>query len=75
MVEKVQGSINDYNAVIIELKEACEKFTKVTQTGVDKPLNIIKIQATYPFKRGTLQKLNIDIGEIRDNFSFMLGVV
>ncbi|KAL9636266.1 MAG: hypothetical protein Q9164_002929 [Protoblastenia rupestris] len=75
LVERIQESIRNCNDAVNELNTACQKFTRITQPGLKKSFDTIKYQIEYPFKKSTLEKLNIDITEIRDNLAFLLQIV
>lgn len=49
----------------------CQKLVGTTQPGWKDSVK----RAAYPFKKSTLQKLDIDIGETRANLSVLLGVL
>jgi hypothetical protein len=75
LVERIQKSITNCTNTIDELNEICQKFTRTVQSGLKESFKNVKNQAAYPFKKSTLQKLNIDIAEIRDNLAFLLEIV
>ena len=74
-VERIHRSIANCTDAIDGLNELHQKFTRNTQSGLKGSLTTVKNQSIYPFKRSTLQKLNIDITEIRDNLAFLLEIV
>lgn len=75
LVERIQESVTNCNDAIDELDVACQRFTKITQPGVGGSLGAFKHQIGYPFKRSTLEKLNIDITDIQQNLAFLLQVM
>lgn len=75
LVERIQESVTNCNDAIDELDTACQKFTRITQPGSKKSFDTIKHQIAYPFKKSTLDKLNIDITDIRKNLAFLLQIV
>lgn len=61
--------------IIQELKEECEKFDKTLINGIKGTIKVTGRQAAYPFRQSTLQKLDEDISEIRDNLLLALDVL
>ena len=61
--------------LIQELQDECKKLNKNSSNGFEAAVRIAGRRANYPFRKGTLQKLDEDIDEIRTNLSFALGVL
>ncbi|KAL8664146.1 MAG: hypothetical protein Q9168_007966 [Polycauliona sp. 1 TL-2023] len=70
LVTRIEASINNCDELIRELEEECNKLNDTT-----KSLTVISRRAAYPFKRSTLEKLDEDISEIRENLRFALEVL
>lgn len=75
LVKSIESSVYECDEYIQELKEECEKFDKATVSGIKGTIKVGGRRVTYPFRRCTLQKLNEDIGEIRDSISLALDVL
>lgn len=75
LVDRIQRSIGECEDAIDDLKEACQKFTRNTQSGLKERYNALKHRVAYPLKKSTLEHLNIDIRVLRDNLSFLLESV
>ena len=75
LVERIQESVINCTDAIDELDTACQKFTRIIEPGLKKSFNTIKNQIAYPFRKSTLDKLNIDIREIQKNLAFLLQIM
>ncbi|KAL2706137.1 hypothetical protein AAEP93_001387 [Penicillium crustosum] len=58
-----------------ELSDECQKFQKDTALSLKDRIQVAGRRATYPFRKSTLQKLEEDIGEIRENLSLALNIL
>ena len=74
MIDMIEASVKDCEGLIQELQDECQKFSK-TSKGVPAAVKLAGRRATYPFRQSTLQKLDEDISEIRDNLSSALDVL
>jgi hypothetical protein len=75
LVEKIEASILTCEEMIEELRSECEKFNKSTAHGFIGVVQVAGRRATYPFRKSTLEKLDEDIDEIRDNLNFALAAL
>ena len=75
LIERIETSIQNCQESIQELQDECHKLRKASSSGITDAVKAVGRQATYPFRRSTLQKLEEDIGEIRSNLSSALDVL
>lgn len=75
LIKSIEVSIKKCDELIYELQEECQKFRKISSNRVVATVQVAGRRATYPFRQSTLQKLDEDIGEIRDNLSAALNVL
>lgn len=75
LVKSIEKSITDCDELIQELQDECQKFNKISSTGIKAALKIAGRRVAYPFRQSTLQKLEENIGEIRFNLSFALNAL
>ena len=75
LIKKIQTSIENCDELIHDLQEECQKFSKATSNRIKAVVKVAGRRATYPFRQSTLQKLDEDISELRDNFSVALSVL
>ena len=72
LVERIEASINNCNELIQELEDEYQKFGSTSSTGIKNVVKVAGRRAIYPFRRSTLQKLDEDISDIRDNLAVAL---
>lgn len=75
LAKSIETSITNCDELILELQDECQKFSKPSSTGIKAAVKVAGRRVIYPFRQSTLQKLDEDIGEIRDNLSIALGVL
>ncbi|KAI9866190.1 MAG: hypothetical protein M1813_001751 [Trichoglossum hirsutum] len=75
LIKNIESSIHKCDDLIQELKEEYEKFDKASTSGIKSTIKVTGRRAVYPFRQSTLQKLDEDISEIRDNLSLALDVL
>ncbi|KAK2752447.1 hypothetical protein FQN54_008109 [Arachnomyces sp. PD_36] len=75
LIKNIEGSIKKCDEIIKELRDECEKLDKVSVSGIKGTIKVAGRRTAYPFRQSTLQKLEEDIGEIRDNLSLALDVL
>jgi hypothetical protein len=75
LIKNIESSIHKCDDLIQELKEECEKFDKASINGIKGTIKVAGRRAAYPFRQSTLQKLDEDISEIRDNLLLALDVL
>src|SRR5437764_9258841 len=75
LIQNIESSIHKCDDLIQELKQECEKFNKASINGIKGTIKVAGRRAAYPFRQSTLQKLDEDISEIRDNLLLALDVL
>lgn len=75
LLQEVERATQNCQEIIKELDLECRKFHKGSITGLKGCIQVAGRRAAYPFRRSTLQKLEEDISEIRENLSFALDVL
>ncbi|KAJ6086504.1 hypothetical protein N7467_005418 [Penicillium canescens] len=73
--QTVNTAVQNCNQIIEELQGECLKFQKGQTTGFQGQVQLARRRVAYPFRKSTLQKLEEDIGEIREHLSFALEVL
>lgn len=72
---EVQKAVQKCEEIITELQHECAKFHKDSAAGLKDRVKVAGRRAAYPFRKSTLQKLEEDISDIRENLSFALDVL
>ncbi|KAJ5185641.1 NACHT nucleoside triphosphatase [Penicillium cf. griseofulvum] len=75
LFQEVEKATQKCDEIIKELDTECQKFHKHLVAGFKGRILVAGRRAAYPFRKSTLQKLEEDIGEIRENLSFALDVM
>ncbi|KAL4736686.1 hypothetical protein BDV11DRAFT_211045 [Aspergillus similis] len=75
LVACIDRSIGGCNEIIKELEAECHKFQDTSTTGFKGRIQSAGRRVAYPFRKSTLQKLEEDISEIRENLSLALEVL
>ncbi len=75
LIKNIETSIENCDELIHELQGECQKFSKATSNGIKAVVRVAGRRATYPFRKSTLQKLDEDISELRDNLSTAIDVL
>ncbi|MCJ1430068.1 hypothetical protein MMC29_007983, partial [Sticta canariensis] len=75
LIKSIYVSIKHCDELIYELQDECQKFHKTSSDGFAAKIKVAGRRVTYPFRESTLQKLNENIGEIRDNLSSALDIL
>ncbi|KAL3488651.1 hypothetical protein BJX62DRAFT_253118 [Aspergillus germanicus] len=75
VLETIDNSMRRCNEAIKELQDECQKFQAEPTKALTTRIKLAGRKATYPFRKSTLQKLEEDIDEIRDNLSFALDAL
>jgi hypothetical protein len=73
--QTVNTAVQNCKTIIKELQDECLKFQKGQTTGFHGQVQLARRRVAYPFRKSTLQKLEEDIGEIREHLSFALEVL
>jgi len=75
LIAQVESSIQDCKDLIFELQQEVEKFSDDSKSGLRTAIKTASRRLAYPLRQSTLQKLDEDIGDIRENLSFALNVL
>ncbi|PLB43213.1 hypothetical protein P170DRAFT_74300 [Aspergillus steynii IBT 23096] len=78
LVQSVNRSIWDCEEIITELQEEGKKYDRAVTSGLDGFKETVKLagrRAAHPFRQSTLQKLDEDISEIRNNVAVALNIL
>ncbi|KAJ5549109.1 hypothetical protein N7513_006343 [Penicillium frequentans] len=75
LLQEIEKSTQGCHSIIKELQAECQKFRKTSAAGYTDRIKFFGRQATYPFRKSTLQKLEEDIEEIQDRLSLALNVL
>jgi hypothetical protein len=75
LLESINNAIMECKEIIEELQVEHRKFRQKSTTGFKGRIQVAGRQAAYPFRKSTLQKLEEDISEIRNNLSLALDVL
>lgn len=75
LVKNIEASISECDDLIHELQNEWEKLRETSSRGFNAAVRLAGRRATYPFRKSTLQKIDEDIAEIRDNLSSAVGVL
>jgi ankyrin repeat domain-containing protein 50 len=75
LCEKVERSVHSCEELILELQNESQKLDQSAVKGIRATITTTSRRLAYPFRQSTLQKLDEDIGEIRDNLSLALSVL
>ncbi|KAL3431916.1 hypothetical protein BDV09DRAFT_198273 [Aspergillus tetrazonus] len=75
LLESIDNAITECKEIIEELQVEYLKFREKSTTGFRGRIQVAGRQAAYPFRKSTLQKLEEDISEIRNNLSLALNVL
>lgn len=73
---RIESSIQQCEQLIQELQDEYKKLREPAPTqGPRSTIKQAGRRVAYPFRQSTLQKLDEDIGELRDNLAFILNVL
>ncbi|KAJ5155715.1 hypothetical protein N7492_008518 [Penicillium capsulatum] len=75
LLREVEKAVQKCEEIITELQNECEKFHKGSSAGLKDRVKVAGRRAAYPFRKSTLQKLEEDVSDIRENLSFALDVL
>ncbi|GFF23322.1 NACHT nucleoside triphosphatase [Aspergillus udagawae] len=75
LLQQVAKAVSQCEEIITELQSECKKFYKDSITGLRDRVKVAGRRAAYPFRKSTLQKLEEDVSEIRENLSVALDVL
>ncbi|KAL5045868.1 hypothetical protein BDW71DRAFT_72141 [Aspergillus fruticulosus] len=75
LLKSIDNSIWACKEIIKELEAECHKVQEVSTTGFKGRIQSAGRRVAYPFRKSTLQKLEEDISEIRENLSLALDAL
>ncbi|KAJ5601798.1 hypothetical protein N7510_011332 [Penicillium lagena] len=75
LLQDIDKATQRCDEIIKELQLECQRFQKDSATGFRGQIQVAGRRVAYPFRKSTLQKLEEDISEIRENLSLALGVL
>jgi ankyrin repeat domain-containing protein 50 len=75
LIAQVESSIRDCNDLILELQHEAEKLSDPSKSSLGTTIKTAGRRLAYPLRRSTLQKLDEDIGEIREKLSLALNAL
>ncbi|EAU37833.1 conserved hypothetical protein [Aspergillus terreus NIH2624] len=75
LLREVEKAVRDCEETITELQSECEKFHKDSTASLKDRVRVAGRRAAYPFRKSTLQKLEEDVSDIRENLAFALDVL
>ena len=75
LLREVEKAVQKCDETITELQSECEKFHKDSVAGLKNRVKVAGRRAAYPFRKSTLQKLEENVDEIRENLSLALDIL
>jgi DNA repair ATPase RecN len=75
ILQTLDKSVSACVEVIKELQNECQKFQEQPATQFKGRIQFTSRRIAYPFRKSTLQKLEEDISDIRENLSLALNVL
>ncbi|KAJ5704127.1 hypothetical protein N7493_011265 [Penicillium malachiteum] len=75
LLREIEKAVHKCEEIIIELQDECDKFHEDSAVGIKELIKVTGRRAAYPFRKSTIQKLEEDVGEIRENLSFGLNIL
>ena len=75
LIKNIEYSISRCSDLIQELQEEWEKFDKSLASGIKGGIKAAGHRVAYPFRQSTLQKLEEDIRDIRDDLKLALDAL
>ncbi|KAJ5688673.1 NACHT nucleoside triphosphatase [Penicillium macrosclerotiorum] len=77
LLQEVEKAAQNCQRIVKELQDECQKLHAdfTSKAGLKGRVQIAGRRALYPFRRSTIQKIEEDIVEIRENLSFALSVL
>jgi ankyrin repeat domain-containing protein 50 len=74
-LRNVEDTIDSCREIVAELQFELDKFSNSPEKGIQAVFKRAGRKLTYPFRESTLQKLDEDIGEFRNNILVALSVL
>jgi hypothetical protein len=75
LLKEVEKATQRCHEIIHELRAECQKLHTESVTCLKGRLQAAGRRATYPFRKSTIQKIEEDVGAIRENMLFALNVL
>jgi hypothetical protein len=75
LLQEVGKATHRCQEIVKELEIECQKLQTVSGTDRRCRVRDVGRRVAYPFRKSTIQKIEEDIGEIRNNLSFALDVL
>ncbi|KAJ5614689.1 hypothetical protein N7528_008343 [Penicillium herquei] len=75
LLREIDKAVHKCEEIIIELQDECTRFHKDSAVGLKDLIKVTGRRAAYPFRKSTIQKLEEDVGEIRENLLFGLSIL
>jgi hypothetical protein len=75
LLREVEKAVQKCEEIITELQSECEKFQKDSTASLKDRFKVAGRRAAYPFRKSTLQKLEEDVSDIRENLSVALDIL
>ena len=75
ILQEVDKATRTCQEVIGELQSESQKFQVTPHTSLKLRIQVAGRRATYPFRKSTFQKIEEDVGEIRENLLFSLNIL
>ncbi|KAJ5171628.1 NACHT nucleoside triphosphatase [Penicillium capsulatum] len=75
LLREVEKAVQKCEEIITELQSECQNFSKDTAAGLKDRVKTAGRCAAYPFRKSTLQKLEEDVSDMRENISVALDIL
>ncbi|KAI0391538.1 ankyrin repeat-containing protein [Xylariaceae sp. FL0594] len=75
LIDRINIEMKYCEELIYGLEEEAAKFQRTDQKNIKSLIQLASRQAAYPFRKGTLAKLNGDIDDIRSQLNFALQIL
>jgi archaellum biogenesis ATPase FlaH len=75
LLKEVDKATQNCHEIIHELQTECQKFRTESGASLKGRIQAAGRRATYPFRKSTIQKIEEDVSDIRENLVFALNVL
>lgn len=75
LLQEINTVTKRCSGIIDELQAECQKFQKEAAKGIKGKIQVAGRRVIYPFRKSTLQKLEEDISELRENLCLALEIL
>jgi hypothetical protein len=75
LLRQVDEAVQKCEEIIMELQGECEKFQKDSATSLMVRVKVAGRRAAYPYRKSTIQKLEEDVSDIRENLLVALDIL